>query len=156
MMKSLSVSVCRNSPGMSNIVTALSSYASMRDVRNTNSVHAVGDVAYSFLMYIQCLLPFEHALPFMSPFLFYFKNVNETITFCLVSLVILLGSWGMKVCILCSFESSFLTAFYPLSPSSFVPLLMLYCVIMIPKMKLSLSFSDISLYPWVWMNIGLC
>ena len=137
-MTSLSVSVGRNAPGMSNITIALYLYASMRSVRRTAFVHAVGDVAYSFLMYVRFLLTFAHALPFTFPFIFSFKNINEAISFCLIYLVISLGSWGMEVCILCRCESSFLTTFPPLATSSFSTLLRLYCVIMILKMKLSL------------------
>ena len=156
MMTSSSVSACRNAPGMSNIATSLSSYASMRAVKNTAYVHAMGDVASPFLMYMCCLLPFAHALLFTSPFIFSFKSINEATAFCLISLVISLGQLVMQVCILCSCERSFLTVFSILYPSSFGHLLRLYCVIMIPKMKLSFSFLDIALYPWVWINIGLC
>ena len=148
MMASSYVSVCRNAPGMSNIATSLSSYASMRDVKNTASVHAVGDVASYLLIYVRFLLPFSHSLPFMYPFIFSFKSINEATAFCLISLAISLGSCGMKVCILCSCKSSFLTEFPPLAPSSFSPLLRLYYVILIAKMNFSLSFSDIALYPW--------
>ena len=141
---------------MSNISTDLSSYASIGAVIKTASVHTNGNVASYFLMYVLCFMSFAYALPFKSPFIFSFKNINEAIAFCLISLVISLGLWGMKVCILCRCESSFLTAFPPLAPSSFIPILRLYCVIILPKLKLSLSFSGIALYPWVWMSIELC
>ena len=137
-MTSLYVSVCRNAPGMSNIATALYSYASMRAIRKTASVHAVGDVASYLLIYACCLMTCAHDLTFTSPFIFSFKNINEEISFCIISLVISLGSWGMKVCILCSRESSFLNTFPPLAPSSFSPLLRLYCVIMMTKINMSL------------------
>ena len=88
---SSSISACMNAPGMSTVSTWQCSVASIRHVRNSDSINTVGALALSLVRYFLCFIPSAQHIPLILPHLFWFRNIRycSDASFCLrhISLV---------------------------------------------------------------------
>ena len=155
-----SISVCRYAPRVSNQVTLRPSFSSAAAVISIISVVSVGD-AFSYLFIISCcLVPSDHAWPFMSPLYLSFRNISDATASCSCLFVSLVASTITNVFRKCSCVSFFVNSPSPCSLNLFIPVLGYYSSIMVwiickycsSSVKFSItSVVLILIYPLSWV-----
>ena len=120
---------------MSNVATYWLLSVPTDAVINTDYVITVGETVYSFFIISHCFLPSVRARPFMSPFQFSFRNINDATTSALYLLVSLVVSTGAKDYRTCSCVSYFVTDASPCSLYFIKPVFIAYCFMMMWIMK---------------------
>ena len=96
-------------------------------------------------------MPSAHSHPFMSPFRFSFRNINDAAASTICLLVSLVSSTGEKVSRACSCVIYFITVDSPRLLNFFIPVFSACCGMTIWSMWLSFSSSSMSIFRCIYL-----
>jgi hypothetical protein len=107
---------------MSDVTAVLRSFASIVQLRNSDSMDTVGALVSSFVLHRRCLRPSAQPLPLIRPLLFCFKNIEQLSDLDFSSRVSMFAFFGSATPMSCSCFISDNAASLPASPKTFLNL----------------------------------